>query len=66
MPLQDKVLMRKIKNREKKKIKSMKSKQENTLEEESEYIALLFHRLLFYWEELFSDLSKHPCCWIVV
>lgn len=48
MPLQDKVLMRKIKNREKKKIKSMKSKQENTLEEESEYIALLFHRLLFY------------------
>lgn len=49
MPLQDKVLMRKIKNREKKKIKSMKSKQESTLEEESEYIALLVHRLL-YWE----------------
>lgn len=47
MPLQDKVLMRKIKNREKKKIKSMKSKQENTLEEESEYIVLLVHRLLY-------------------
>lgn len=47
MPLQDKVLMRKIKNREKKKIKSMKSKQEHTLEEESEYIALLVHRLLY-------------------